>query len=477
MNAPSMHDDYGRLHEILAATRQIALDFHAGLRDRPVASPVTTMAPTPLHEDGAGAAGALQGFSELVAPHLSASVGPRYLGFVTGGATPAALAGDWLAAAVDQNPPNPGDSIAPALIHRTIAMMADLFDLPFGDGGFDGSFTSGALAANVLGAVCFREWAGRRSNVDVTRDGMSALTGIEVFTASPHVTMLKALGLVGLGRQSFVQVAPLDGREAMDVLDLERALGQSQATSQVVIASAGIVSSGDSEDIAAIADLCDRHDAWLHVDGAFGLYARCSPRLAPMAAGVERARSITTDCHKWLNVPYDCGLFLTRDLELLEDAMRLTAPYLETDDPAPTYLNRGIESSQRFRALPVWMTLQAYGRRGVREMIERSCDLAAELAHRLQSLDGYELLAPTRLNIVLFRGWFGSEESSNAQQPALLRAINASGKVFLTPGRFEGKQGMRAAFSNWMTAQEDVDILVDALSAARHSLDPHARSA
>ena len=466
-----MRNDYEHLNEILAAARDIALDFHSGLRDRPVASPVTSMAPAGLRDEGAGAAGALRRFSELVAPHLSASVGPRYLGYVTGGATPAALAGDWLAAAVDQNPPSPGDSIAPALTNRTIEMMADLFDLPFGEGGFDGSFTSGALGANVLGAVCFREWAGRRSDVDVTAHGVGALTDIEIFTASPHVTMLKALGLVGLGRQSFVRVQPVQGREAMNVDDLQRCLERSTASNRVVIASTGIVSTGDWEDVNAIADLCDRYDAWLHVDGAFGLYARCSPRFAAMAAGLERARSITTDCHKWLNVPYDCGLFLTRDLDLLEDAMRLTAPYLETDDPAPTYLNRGIESSQRFRALPVWMTLEAYGRSGVRAMIERSCDLAAALGQRLEALDGYELLAPVPLNIVLFRGWFGSDEHSNARQRALMQAINATGKVFLTPGKFGDKQGIRAAFSNWMTAEEDIDIIVDALVQARSALD------
>ncbi|MGI9334886.1 MAG: pyridoxal phosphate-dependent decarboxylase family protein [Gammaproteobacteria bacterium] len=462
-----MRSDYERLSEILGLARQIALDFHADLRDRPVASPVTSMAPRMLSEDGVGAAGALRNFSELVAPHLSASVGPRYLGFVTGGATPAALVGDWLAAAVDQNPPSPGDSIAPALTDRTIAMMADLFELPFGEGGFDGVFTSGALGANVLGAVCFREWAGRRSNVDVTAHGVGALTDIEIFTASPHVTMLKALGLVGLGRQSYVRIAPLEGREAMDVSELERALERSMATNRVVIASAGIVSTGDSEAIDAIADLCDRYDAWLHVDGAFGLYARCSPRFASMAAGVERARSITTDCHKWLNVPYDCGLFLTRELELLEEAMRLSAPYLQTDDPAPAYLNRGIESSQRFRALPVWMTLEAYGRRGVREMTERCCDLALELGRRLERMEGYELLAPVSLNIVLFRGWFGSDERSNAKQRVLMQTINATGKVFLTPGLLGDRQGMRAAFSNWMTGAGDIDIIADALARAR----------
>lgn len=467
----AMHDDYANLAEILEEAQRIALEFHKTLPSRPVASPVTTIAQQSLPDDGVGSLEALNRFKRDVVPHLNSSVGPRYLGYVTGGATAASIAGDWLTGAIDQNPPSPGDSIAPALIHETIRMMADLFDLPFANEGFDGSFTSGALAANVLGAVCFREWAGRLNGMDITRDGVFVLTNFDVFTASPHITMLKSLGLVGLGRQTYTKVGTLPGREAMDVDALARALSVSEAKAKIVIASAGIVSTGDFEDLNAIADLCEEHGAWLHVDGAFGLFARCSPRFSSMVQGVERADSITTDCHKWLNVPYDCGLFLTRHLDLLESAMRLTAPYLETDDPAPSYINRAIESSQRFRALPVWMSLMAYGRSGVQELVERTCDLAARLGERIQEAEGYELLAPVRLNIVLFRGVFADDETSNARQSALMTAINETGKVFLTPGVFDGRAGMRAAFSNWMTTEADVEIVADALLQGRADLN------
>ena len=182
---------------------------------------------------------------------------------------------------------------------------------------------------------------------------------------------------------------------------------------------------------------------------------------------MERADSITTDCHKWLNVPYDCGLFFTRHIDLLETAMLLSAPYLEMDGTVPSFINRTIESSQRFRALPVWMSLKAYGRDGVREIVERTCDLAADLGARIEGLEGYELLAPVRLNIVMFRGLLGDDAASNAGQKALMEAINATGKVYVTPGLLHGKAGIRAAFSNWMTMPEDVDLFIAALKEGR----------
>lgn len=476
MIRPTPEADQDVLSGLLTEAAQSSIQFQKTLHERSVAAPNRTAPPVSLGEDGVGAQEALSLFEQHIAPHLSASAGPRYLGYVTGGVTPAALMGDWLASAVDQNPVNPGCSVAPLVIEQSIGMLASLFNLPFApdapDGtGFDGTFTSGAQGANTLAAACFRDWAGERCGTDVTEEGVAALTGLEIYCASPHITMGKSLGIVGLGRNAMRSVARVPGREAMDPQALEEALANSDALSKVVIASAGIVSTGDFEDIQSIAASCARHDAWLHVDGAFGLFARCSPHYAALAKGIEHADSITTDCHKWLNVPYDCGLFLTRHLDRLETSMRLTASYLKTDDPAPTYINRGLESSSRFRALPVWMALMAYGRSGVRDMVERSCDMAQRLGDMLSEIEGYELLAPTPLNIVLFRGTFGSgadqDDLSNALQADLMKAINATGKVFLTPGVFDGKAGMRAAFSNWKTGPDDLPLIIEALRQGR----------
>lgn len=472
-----MHADYEALPDLLAEARRLTIDFHAGLKQRPVGAPKPSMPPQSLHEDGIGALAALREYEETIAAQLSASAGPRYFGFVTGGSTPAALAADWLVSSADQNSPDPGDSVGPALTHQTISMMADLFGLPYnrggGEAGFDGTFTTGAIGANYLGAACFREWAGKRNGLDVTRDGIGDLLqpgAVEIFSASPHVTMVKALGVMGFGRKGYTDIGKQEAREAMDVAALDRALSASTARAKVVIASAGIVSTGDFEDLEAIADLCARHEAWLHVDGAFGLFARCSPRYAALVAGVERADSITTDCHKWLNVPYDCGLFFTRHIDLLETAMLLTAPYLEMEGTVPSFINRTMESSQRLRSLPVWMALKAYGRSGVREIVERTCTLAADMGDRIAALEGYELLAPVRLNIVIFRGVLGDDATSNAKQKGLIDAINATGKVYVTPGLLDGKSGIRAAFSNWMTMREDVDLFVEALKEGRAAI-------
>lgn len=463
----AMDRDWQTLDGLTEETRAIALDYLAGLPDRPVAARNTLYPETALPQQGIGAEGALRLFQQAILPNLSASPGPRFWGYVIGGTNPAALLGDWLVSAIDQNASINGDSIASALTARTLDMLGELFRLPMGPDGFAGSFTAGAMGANHLAALTFRTWAGDRLGVDVDADGMAGLGEVAIFSASPHITMIKALGLSGFGRKSVIPVATHPGREAMDPAALDRALAASPAGAKVVIASLGIVTTGDSEDIEAIAAIAKRHDAWLHVDGAFGLFARTSPRFDALSKGVELADSITSDGHKWLNVPYDCGFHFTRRLDLLEKAAVMAAPYLATQDPAPIFCNRTLESSQRFRALPVWMTLTAYGREGVASLVERCCDLAARFARGIEARDGLSLLAPQGLNIAAFRADFDGNTDDAARQRDFMTAINETGEVFLTPGRFAGKAGIRAAFSNWMTKEEDVDRVLDTIRRIR----------
>lgn len=423
-----------------------------------------------LPSDGLGVAGALDEFSARVLPYLSPTLGPRFFGFAVGGITPASLAGDWLASATDQLPRPHGRSIATQLTEQTIRYLTDLFGLP--RGVFGGVLVSGTSVANLIALTTARQWCAESRGLDVTWDGVAGLDGIGVYAAHPHVSVVKALGIIGLGRKAWRPVASLPGREAIDPLALDQALATAGPGRGIVVASAGTVTSGDFDGLQALAESCRRHGAWLHVDGAFGLFARCHPAKQSLLDGLEQADSIAVDMHKWLNVPYDCGLLLCRHTQLLERAHGGSASYfLEPEPGLPDYARRGIELSTRCRALPVWMTLTAYGRTGVAAMIEKNCTFAERLGEWIARSGLYALLAPVRLNIVLFRGLFaaGLEDEGNEQ---LIAAINQSGELFCSPGRLGKLRGVRLAVCNWRTGDADFAIAVDVLSQCHPAARP-----
>jgi len=464
----TMRQDHDQLEEVFAAASAGAAAFHRGLAERPVAADYTarlTQTET-LPKNGIGALAALKRFETEIAPNLSGSVGPRYLGLVTGGATPAALVGDWLAASVDQNLALPGDSAATPVTLRTLDFLKDLFGLP--REAFEGSFTTGATGATLLGLATAREWCAEKVGLSAAEVGMRGLPVIPVLSACPHAATIKVMSITGFGRDALVPVGRLPNSEAMDPAALNMALGEQPAGPKIVVASAGTVTMTDFDDLNAVADLCARHEAWLHVDAAFGAFARCVPELAGMAAGLERADSITGDCHKWLNVPYDSGFFFTRRGDLLERAQGLAAAYLVTGATEPPMMSRAVESSQRFRALPAWMTLIAYGRQGVEEVVRANCAQATKLAAWIEEAPGFELLCPTRLNVVVPSV---AEEDGTPSSPerngALLAALARGGKVFATPGAVGERAGIRMCFSNWMTEDADLPIIFEALAKAR----------
>jgi glutamate/tyrosine decarboxylase-like PLP-dependent enzyme len=243
----------------------------------------------------------------------------------------------------------------------------------------------------------------------------------------------------------------------VDVEALER--GLAEAGPAIVIGNLGEVNDGRIDDLARMADLVERRGAWLHVDGAFGLFARLTPRTAALTEGVERADSVISDGHKWLNVPYDCGFAFVRDRELLKEPFRLTAAYLPSDEtPSP-------EASRRARALAVWATLAAYGRSGYRAMVERHLDLAQHLGRRVEEEPDLELLAPVTLNIVCFRyrpSGLGEEELDELNA-RLGEDVLADGRVFFGTTRYGGRVAFRPAIVNWRTTERDVDLIVDVL--------------
>ncbi len=416
----------------------------------------------PLPEEGDGGVKALR---ELINGGLEAAIrssGPRFFHFVTGGTTPAALGADWLASAIDQN--NGAWVASPLAAHLEIVSLAwlrDLFGLPADWGGV---LTTGATMANFVGLVCARRWWGLRHGVDVDEDGLAALPPIRVFSSGYiHPSATKALAMLGIGRAR-AETFARDEAGRLDVDALERALRELEGVPAIVVANAGEVNAGDFDPIARMADLAEEHGAWLHVDGAFGLFAAASPRTAHLVEGIDRAHSVIADGHKWLNVPYDCGFAFVRDPGLLGKAFMVAAAYLpDPDDPRPNYVNLGPESSRRARSLTVWATLRAYGRGGYRDVVERHLDLAQRVAARVDAAPDLERLAEVPLNIVCFRyrpeGL--SEGALNDLNREVGEALLEDGRVYVGTTVYEGKVAFRPAIVNWQTREEDVDLLVD----------------
>jgi glutamate/tyrosine decarboxylase-like PLP-dependent enzyme len=324
--------------------------------------------------------------------------------------------------------------------------------------------TTFATMANFAALAAARRWWGERHGVDVDERGLAGLPAVPVFSSGyVHSAALKPLAMLGLGRKGIVTFSR-DSVGRLDLPALESALKELDGAPSIVIANAGDVNSGDFDPIEAMADLAEAHGAWLHVDGAFGLFARVTPQAAGLAAGVERADSVIADGHKWLNVPYDCGFAFLRDGSLLARAFSLDAAYLPpAQDERPNYGFMGPESSRRARAFATWATLRAYGRDGHRAMVERHLGFAKRLAARIEELPELELLAEAKLNIVCFR--FRPEGVPEAELDELNRRLGAmvlaDGRVYFGTTVYGGRVAFRPAIVNWRTTEGDVDLLLD----------------
>lgn len=458
---PALADDLARLPELLQSARDLAAGEVSGLGERPVARLDKAPEPEPLPAGGRGAEGALNRFAERWAPGFSGSAGPRYLGFVTGGATPASLTGDWLTGVYDQNASGSAGSSAAALERETVGWLRELFGL---SEAHSGAFVTGATVSNTVGLAIAREWLGERRGVSVSREGAAALGPVDVLSGSPHSSVAKALSVLGIGRDRLRAVPVLPGnREAVDVERLAAALDALDGRPAVVVANAGTVNTVDFDDLRAIAALRERYDFWLHVDAAFGGFAALSPSYAHLVDGLDAADSVCVDLHKWLNVPYDAAVQFTRHQDLQVRVFHNASPYLGLPTGDPDFLHLTPENSRRLRALPAWFSLMAYGRAGHREIVERNVALARDLGERVAEIPGLRLLAPVRLNVVCFTL---ADEPGKERVDALARAVAASGEAFVTPTFYDGTHGLRAAFSNWRTTEADTERVLFALRSA-----------
>ena len=455
---------------LLHQTADLAADFLEGIGRRRVRASAT------LEELRAGLGGPLPGRGEasgevvgnLVAaadPGIVASAGPRYFGFVVGGGLPSALAADWLASAWDQNAGLYALSPAASVAEEVAAgWLIDLFGLPEGSSV---GFSTGATMASFTALAAGRHRVLQRAGWNVEEDGLTGAPPIAVVVGDEaHVTIHVSLQMLGLGRNRVHKVAADDqGRMRADALR-DTLAGLDGPI--LVCAQSGNVNTGAFDPLADIVDAVRAlPNGWLHVDGAFGLWAAAAPSLRHLVDGLAGADSWTTDAHKWLNVPYDSGIVIVRDSAAHHAAMTLGAAYyVETHGGERDPYNWVPESSRRARGFPVYAALRELGRDGLAAMIERCCAIARRMADGLRDAPGVTILNEVVLNQVLIRfepPTGGDAEASDTFTRAVIAAVQQEGTCWLGGTTWHGMAAMRISVSNWSTTEADADLSVAAI--------------
>jgi glutamate/tyrosine decarboxylase-like PLP-dependent enzyme len=441
------------VERLLQQAAEHAARFHRTLDDRPVRSEASfeelrEALARPLPDEGAPDE---QVLAELVAgaePGLVGTQTGRYFGFVIGSALPASVAADWLAAAWDQNAFSVTLSPAAAAFEHVAAeWLADLLLMPE---GVSSGFVTGAQGANTTALAAARHHVLAAAGWDVARDGLVGVPRIRVLVGDErHVTIDRSLRLLGLGT-TCLEVVAADGQGRLRADVLAEALASAESPT-IVCAQAGNVNTGAFDPLDEIAAACERAGAWLHVDGAFGLWAAASPRYRHLVRGSERADSWATDAHKWLNVPYDCGIVFCRDPEAHGQAMAVAAAYLQRSD-GRSGSDWVPESSRRARGFAVWAALRALGRDGVAELVDRCCAHARLFAELLGSQPGVEILNDVVLNQVLVR--FGDDDATTHE---VVRRVQEDGTCWLGGTTWQGRVAMRISVSSFRTTRKDVE--------------------
>lgn len=403
----------------------------------------------PLPNDGTADLDVLTQLDEIGTPAAVSMTGPRFFGFVIGGSLPVTLASNWLTAAWDQNDVMYEVTPATATLEQ-VAMewMIDLFGLPADTGA---AFVTGATIANfsALAAARNRVYAGVGWNVEA--DGLIGAPPVSILVGEEvHPTVIKGIGLLGFGRDR-VQRLPVDGQGCIDATRLPRIEGPT-----IVCTQAGNLNTGGFDPVGDICDAVKAQGAWVHVDGAFGLWAAASPDLAHLCNGLQAADSWATDAHKWLNVPYDCGIAFVRDAPALKAAMSITADYLITETRNRNPSDYTPELSRRARGVDVWTALKSLGRSGLAEMLNRCCSNARRFADGLAKA-GFEILNVVNLNQVLVS--FGDDSRTRR----VIDAIQADGTCWCGATVWQGHTAMRISVSNWSTTIADVDVSLEAI--------------
>lgn len=450
--------DLENIEILLQSALGESVEYLKGIEKRPVSQDAESYPLLNLSSEGIGALKALSLFRKNYSSGLTASGGARSFGYVVGGTTPAALVGDWLTSAFDQDN---GEGVTVHLEDETVHLLRQLFGLS--ETHF-GSFVSGATMSNFVGLAIARQWIANKHGVDVAVEGLYSLAPLKVFCGAAHSSIYKALSMLGMGRSSVVQVSCLPDTEVCDTSALENELRKHDGENCIVVANAGTVNSTSFDDFTVIAELKRKYNFWLHVDAAFGLFAACSPKFEHLVKGIDAADSIAVDAHKWLNVPYDSAVQFTKHKDLQRSVLQNSnAAYLGERGEMTDYMNHTPETSRRLRALTAWFTLTAYGREGYREIVERNCAAAKLLAEKIQSSEHFELLSPTNFNVVCFTLKSDKGEASSTDVSKFLTRLTNDGKVFMTPTVYKNRPGIRAALCNWRTTETDIEIAWEAM--------------
>ena len=426
------------------------------VRPSPVAVAGLTELEQPLGDEPRAPAAVLAELDRLVSPATMAMSGPRFFGYVIGGSLPVALAANWLATAWDQNAAlakaSPGVSRIESV---TLDWLVEVLGLP---AGTQGGFVTGATMANFTALAAARHAVLERVGWDVAGDGLAGAPPVTVIAGEEaHPTLIKAMTLLGFGRRQILRL-PVDGQGRVRADTLPRISGPT-----IVCLQAGNINTGAFDPFAAICPVVQEAGGWVHVDGAFGLWARASGRLAPLCAGAELADSWATDAHKWLNVPYDSGLAFVRRPGALPAAMAIQADYLPVSGAERSPSDYTPELSRRARGVEIWATLRALGRSGLAEMFERNCRQARMFAERLAAA-GVEILNDVVLNQVLVS--FGAPETTSR----VIEAVQADGTCWCGGTVWQGRSAMRISVCSWATTDDDVELSVEAILRASRAV-------
>lgn len=452
----------GEIEDLIKQLQSAMADVIRGTDERPVftvgADAALEAFEEPLPDIGCGAKQSIERLLELNARAAANTGGPKCFHFIIGGNTPAALAADILATAFETvtytwvlSP------VGVQMEIQALDWLKEFFGLP---ASMAGIMVTGATMANFVGLAAARQWWGEQQGLDISETGLAGLPQMPVLTSGfVHASTMKVLALQGIGRGN-VQKFCRDDFGRIDLAAMEQALKALNGSPAVVIVNVGEVNAGEFDPVEDMIRLAHEHNCWVHADGAFGLFARVSPRVAHLTKGVEEADSITVDGHKWLNVPFDSGYAFVRDHGLLTRAFRYSADYLPTEDnPRPTLGAIGPESSRRARSFAVWATLKAYGREGHRRIVEHCLDIAQHFAQQVRDHEQLELMANVQLNIVAFRfnpGGLGEEQLDDLNQ-RLGEAVLADGRFMAGTSKIGPRTIFRPAFSNWRTRNRDVE--------------------